>query len=151
MPPPVLLLRGHNPSRSRSVRVGGATETRKIGPLLLVSGGSESRIAFTRVARRWRNVKLVIANGGKAGLEMARVWRPRLVVLDAQLPDADSARTVSALVGYRAKVIVLGVDASGREMDRFTQAGAIGYLLKPLDVAQVDRIVLGLLEVVAVR
>jgi len=96
-------------------------------------------------------VKLVIANGGKAGLEMARVWRPRLVVLDAQLPDADSARTVSALVGYRAKVIVLGVDASGREMDRFTQAGAIGYLLKPLDVAQVDRIVLGLLEVVAVR
>jgi DNA-binding response OmpR family regulator len=123
--------------------------------LLLVSGDGDSRIGFTRIARRWHNIKLLLAERGRDGLATAFLERPHLVVLDAQLPDVDGLRAVGALrrnpTTSETPVVVLGVDDSGRELERFYEAGADAYFTRPLNVSQVDRIVLGLLEVAALR
>lgn len=128
---------------------------RRIRRLLLVNGSAESRIGFTRIARRWRHVNLFLADGGKVGMELALTKNPHLIVLDAQLPDADASRVVRCLreslgVG-RAGIIVLGVDLSGQEQKQFLDAGADYYFTRPLNLATVENTALGLLELAALR
>jgi PleD family two-component response regulator len=65
-------------------------------PLLFVSGDHDSRIVFTRIAKRWPGIKLLVATSGEEGLDMAVKRRPRMVVLDACLPDVDGEQLVVA-------------------------------------------------------
>jgi len=44
--------------------------------VLYVSGDSEGRVLFTRIAKRWDGVKLVFADTGVEGLDMAVARRP---------------------------------------------------------------------------
>jgi DNA-binding response OmpR family regulator len=123
------------------------------GPLLYISGDPEARILLTRVARGWGPVTLLLAEGGRAGLHMARDRRPRMILLDARLPDIDGAQLVSSLrargVATSAPVLVLAHDASPGERARFAWAGASAYMMKPLDISEVDRTVELLLDVTA--
>jgi len=78
---------------------------------------------------------------------------PNLIVLDAQLPAYDAHDLVvylgrSAFTGTIPLAVV-----SGNEGDRmsFVRAGAAAWMTKPLNIAQVERAVMGLLELAAVR
>lgn len=86
---------------------------------------------------------------------MSLARRPELVALDDQLPDASA---LSIVLGLRrtsgcnkVPIVVMGLDEIGREEERFLWVGADAYLKKPLEVLAVDRIVLGMLGVAALR
>lgn len=128
---------------------------RQLRQVVLISGDRESRIGFTRIARRWENVRLVVAEGATAGVRAVVSERPQLVVLDAQLPDTNALSTVSTLrktsVARRVPMVVIGTDGTGHEELRFLQVGADSYLTRPLDIEKVDQTALGWLEVGALR
>ena len=48
-------------------------------------------------------------------------------------------------------IVVLAHDSGPRERARFIWAGASAYIVKPLDVAELDRAVMALMEVAALR
>jgi hypothetical protein len=58
-------------------------------PVLYVSGGPDARIHFMLIARRWEMVRLLVAESGEEGLDVAVARHPRMVVLDSDLSDMD--------------------------------------------------------------
>jgi DNA-binding response OmpR family regulator len=100
-------------------------------------------------------VNVVVAAGGRAGLQLAMRRRPRLVVLDADLPDVDGADMANHLrlrvLPHETPIVVLAHDADPRERARFVWSGASAYIVKPLNVAELDRAVMALMEVAALR
>jgi DNA-binding response OmpR family regulator len=143
------------PSTSPSRRWHPAAKARSDGPLLYICGDPDGRILFTRIARRWDNMKLVVADGGRTGLQVALKRRPRLVALDALLPDLDGRDLVkylrSKVIPSQTPIIVLAHDSDPRRRAEFIWAGASAYHSKPLNVAEVDHSVATLLEVAALR
>jgi len=118
--------------------------------VLYVAGDHSSRVVFTRIARRWKQLRLVVADGARDGARIALVRRPRLVVMDGRLPDVPADLAVSRLrqgpVPPDVPIVVLHDDDTPDARSRFVRAGASAYLTKPLNVASVDRTVGALLE-----
>jgi DNA-binding response OmpR family regulator len=125
------------------------------GPALYISGDREGRIRFAQIARRWKGIRLLVVEGGRSGLQVAMDHRLRLVVLDDHLPDVDGADLVKHLrqevLESDTPIIVLANDGDPRQRARFLWAGASAYHSKPLNVAEIDRAVMVLMEVAALR
>ena len=125
------------------------------GPALYISGDRESRIRFTRIARRWKGIRLLVVEGGRTGLQVAMDHRLRLVVLDDHLPDVDGADLVrhfrQEVLAIDTPVMVLAQDADPRDRARFIWAGASAYHSKPLNVTEIDQTVMVLMEIAALR
>ncbi len=123
--------------------------------MLYVSGDREGRVLLARIAKRWDGVRLLFADSGEEGLDMAVNRRPRLVVLDARLSDVDGEKLVMALreraMPPSAPIVVLAPDGAPSERARFIWAGASAFVTKPLNVAEIDRTVGMLLEVAGLR
>ena len=91
-----------------------------------------------RVLARRPGVMLLSAIQGGAGLDLARAHDPDLVLLDRHLPDM-SGDEVLRVLGQDPRtrdipVVILSADASPGQIQRLLDAGAHGYLTKPLDV-----------------
>jgi DNA-binding response OmpR family regulator len=123
--------------------------------VLYVCGGPEDRILFTRIARRWKHFKLLIAESGEEGFDIAVSRKPRVVILDSALTDMDGEKLVIALRQGAPEpampIVVLANDSAPRERARFVWAGATACHAKPLHVAEIDRTVAMLLEVASLR
>jgi DNA-binding response OmpR family regulator len=119
-----------------------------------MSSDRENRILFSRIARRWHEVRLLVAERAHVGLHMTALHCPELVVVDNMLADANRLSVVRALRkskhASRRSVVVLGVDRCGEEQG-LLNAGCDAYLTKPLNISTVDRIALGLLELASTR
>jgi len=143
------------PALSNAKRSHPATGARHgRGLLLHISGDHAARILFSRIARRWEGLRLLVVDSARAGLELAMERRPDLIVVDSRLPDATGEETVVRLRREvspdEAPIVVLGDDPSPAERARFVWAGANAYVTKPIDIAEIDRTV-GELLVVATR
>jgi CheY-like chemotaxis protein len=119
-------------------------------PVLYISGIPQSRVLFTRIARRWRPVKLLVAEGGEAGLRLVEERQLRLIAIDAVLPDTDAVDLVIRLRRARkaaaVPILVLGPDPSPQARARFMWVGANAVVTMPFDVAEVERTVQHLLH-----
>lgn len=84
-------------------------------------------------------VKVVAtASTGTEALTRARATRPRVVVLDLQIPAPNGVEVTAALVKADPTVRVLILSASGEQEDvlEAIKAGATGYLVKSASRAQ---------------
>ena len=79
---------------------------------------------------------MVAGDGGKA-LELYRLFRPDLVLLDIMLPVMDGW-AVCAKIRETSKVPIIMLTAKGEVNDRITglEMGADDYIVKPFDVAE---------------
>ena len=123
--------------------------SRRPAPMLYVSGNEENRIVFTRLARRWEPIKVLLAKGGQQGVSFTE-RRLCLVVMDAALPDMDASLFARFLHKQCRPsippVLVLGHDSNSKEHARFVRAGATAYVPRPFDVARLDETVMQLLN-----
>jgi CheY-like chemotaxis protein len=94
-------------------------------------------------------LKLLHARCGEIGVELARIHRPKLILLDLNLPDIHGSEVLRRLQDNAATaqvpVVVLSADATPSQIERLLTAGARNYLTKPFDIdpflAVVDEIV----------
>jgi CheY-like chemotaxis protein len=101
----------------------------------------DDMVNFTLVERilEYRpKVKLLHAPHGQLGLELAEMHRPKLVLLDLNLPDMHGADVLQKLQQNPATaeipVVILSANATPSQIERLLTAGARNYLTKPFDI-----------------
>lgn len=102
-----------------------------------------------RIFRDAADVELVTASSAREGLALAEEHRPDVVLLDVKLPEGSGLRLFQELHQLDPKLIVIFITASG-ECDtaiEATKLGAYDYLIKPLDVTNVEMLVRKALEI----
>jgi CheY-like chemotaxis protein len=83
-------------------------------------------------------LKLLHARCGETGVELANMHRPKLILLDLNLPDIHGSEVLRRLqnepVTAKVPVVVLSADATPSQIERLLTAGARNYLTKPFDI-----------------
>jgi two-component system cell cycle response regulator DivK len=74
----------------------------------------------------------------QAGIDAALAHKPRLVLLDIQLPDSDGLEVLTRLRSdprtAAIPVLALTASAMSHDRERILDAGFDGYLAKPIDI-----------------
>lgn len=98
-----------------------------------------------RLLARRPGISLVHAPDGDSGLSTVRTRRPDLVLLDLHLPDLPGEEVLRRLWEDPATrtipVAVLSADATPGQRRRLLAAGAVNYLTKPFDIAEVLQLI----------
>jgi PAS domain S-box-containing protein len=85
-------------------------------------------------------VRLLKATTGWRGIELARRQRPDVILIDLHLPDMTGEALLRHLQAEPSirdlPVVVVSADATPRQISRLRDAGAVGYLTKPFDIAR---------------
>ena len=88
--------------------------------------------------RHQPHLKLISATHGEFGLELARRYKPKVILLDIHLPGMDGYAVLEALktdpTTRDIPVIALTADAMSIDIQRGLQAGFIQYLTKPVNM-----------------
>ena len=83
-------------------------------------------------------LKLLHAARGEIGVELAQIHRPKLILLDLNLPDMHGSDVIQRLQSdpgtAQVPVVVLSADATPSQIERLLAAGARNYLTKPFDI-----------------
>jgi CheY-like chemotaxis protein len=91
-----------------------------------------------RILSRRPALKMIAAQQGSIGLELARHHQPDLILLDVRLPDMQGDEVLTWLrTEPRTRhipVVVISADAIGSEVERLKQLGACAYITKPFEV-----------------
>jgi two-component system, cell cycle response regulator DivK len=107
--------------------------------LLLVEDHEEIWDFLSRRLKR-RGHEVVLAFDGRQGLEMARIERPDVILLDMNLPVVDgwtAARELKAAAETaKIPIIALTAHALSGDREKTVQAGCDDYHAKPIDFSQ---------------
>jgi two-component system nitrogen regulation response regulator GlnG len=87
--------------------------------------------------------RVEIAPTGREGLERARDGRPDVILLDLRLPDQSGLDVLKQLrrIDARIPVVLVTVARSADSAIEAMRQGAYDYLLKPLDLQKLDRVI----------
>ncbi len=115
---------------------------------VLVAEDSTDTRAMLKRALQVRGYNVMEAQNGLEALEIAKLRRPELFIVDLNMPKLDGLETVKRLreVENLAHVPVIAVtafDVYGME-DAALESGCNTYLSKPIDLDDLDRALRGL-------
>jgi CheY-like chemotaxis protein len=86
-----------------------------------------------------RALKVLPATSGEAGVALAQMHHPKLILLDLNLPDTHGSEVIQRLqkdsATARIPVIVISGDATPSQIERLLVLGARNYLTKPIEPA----------------
>jgi CheY-like chemotaxis protein len=109
--------------------------------LLYVMDNSFSiELVKSLIGRRpqWR---MVVADTGAPGHNLAISDKPDLVLVDLRQPDLAGVEVLERLradpITQDRQIVVAGADANPSQINRLLRAGANGYLTRPLAVAEI--------------
>jgi CheY-like chemotaxis protein len=95
------------------------------------------------------DLRLLGAPDGHAGLALARMHRPALIVMDLNLPGMGGFEVLAQLRRdpdtALIPVIALSANAMPRDIERGQSAGFARYLTKPIDIEQFNEAIDGVL------
>lgn len=118
---------------------------------ILVVDDNEVNLKLAREILITRGYEVVGARRGEQAIEMARLHRPDLVLLDMQLPDIDGLEVLRRLRSLpetqSLRIVAMTAQAMTGARERFLAAGCDGYIAKPLFVQPFLAEVLRLLTV----
>jgi CheY-like chemotaxis protein len=107
----------------------------------------ENNLANVRVMERLmrgRGEHLEIAMQGGLAITLARQVNPQIILLDLHLPDMHGSEVVAALLSdpitASVPIVVLSADTSAGGIRRLLDLGATAYLTKPIDMAELNRL-----------
>jgi CheY-like chemotaxis protein len=114
--------------------------------MLLIEDNAQNRYLATFLLEQHGH-RVLHADDGLLGLEMAARLRPDLILLDIQLPDMDGHAVARALKSDPAlsaiPIVAVTSYAMAGDREKCLEAGAEGYIEKPIDpdsfVAEVER------------
>jgi signal transduction histidine kinase/CheY-like chemotaxis protein len=98
----------------------------------------------SRFLRSRPNARLRSEASGLAGIQAATRDRPDVILLDLHLPDMHGEQVLNKLKSEPATtaipVVVLSADASHSVIRRLLAGGALAYLTKPVELAELARL-----------
>jgi two-component system, cell cycle response regulator DivK len=108
------------------------------GELILIVDDNEMNLELVRDLLQVTGYRTLEAGNAADGIALAVTYRPDLILMDVQLPDADG---VAALGRLRAApevslttVVALTAFAMHGDRERLLAAGFDGYLSKPIEI-----------------
>jgi PAS domain S-box-containing protein len=132
-----LLRLAHSISAAPPAR-SAADETRPTRRILYVEDNLSNLTLVQRILARDHSIELIPAMQGGLALELARLHRPDLVLLDLHLPDMPGEQVLKQLRDAAdcrgIPIVILSADATPGQIERLMGAGASAYVTKPLAV-----------------
>ena len=113
-------------------------------PTVLVAEDSSDTRSMLKLAFELKGYRVFEAENGKQALEMAKKYRPSLMVIDLNMPVLDGLETIKGVRaletnGERTPIVAItAYDYYGME-EAALDSGCNKYLAKPLDLAELDR------------
>jgi PAS domain S-box-containing protein len=111
--------------------------------LVLYVEDNPANVAFMQdLLSAFGNVELVTATSAEAGLELARLRKPAIILMDINLPGMSGLDALHALrqdpTTRSIPVVALTAAASARDRKRGEEAGFFRYLTKPVKVDELE-------------
>jgi CheY-like chemotaxis protein len=90
-------------------------------------------------------VEVRMAGGGREGLEIARRWKPHVILLDIAMPDMDGRQTLKEMIGagLHSRVVMVSAFRDSDIAKECVDLGAVDYIPKPVDFQFLRRAVTG--------
>ncbi len=106
-------------------------------PRVLVIEDNDQNLYLVTFLLERHGLEVIAARDGRSGIEMARTARPDLILLDIQLPLVDGYAVTRAIraIPELATLPIIAVTSYAMvgDRERVLEAGATGYLEKPVD------------------
>ena len=112
-------------------------------PTVLLAEDSQDTRSMLKRAFELKGYKVFEAEDGQEALDMARRYRPSLIVIDLNMPVLDglaAVKNVREMEGPTEQVPIVAItayDVPGME-DAALETGCDRYLRKPLDLEELD-------------
>ncbi|AKJ32192.1 PAS domain-containing sensor histidine kinase [Caldimonas brevitalea] len=109
--------------------------------LLYVEDNPVNALLFEEAMRLQTEVELRVADSAEQGIQLARVWPPDVLALDANLPDLNGFELLAQLRQVpgleHVPAFMCSADALPDDIRRAREAGFTGYWTKPIDLGEV--------------
>jgi two-component system cell cycle response regulator DivK len=106
--------------------------------LVLIIEDNEKNLKLTRDLLQVKGFRTIEATDAATGISLAVEHRPRVVLMDIQLPDIDGPGALALLRRdprtAAIPVIAVTAFAMSGDRERFLEAGFDDYVTKPIDV-----------------
>jgi two-component system cell cycle response regulator DivK len=106
--------------------------------LILIVEDNDKNLKLARDLLRYHGFETIEASSAEDGIPLAIARKPRLILMDIQLPGMDG---VSALEKLRADaatdaipIVAMTASVMKEDRERFDKAGFDGFITKPIDV-----------------
>jgi len=115
-----------------------APEGAKIHTVLYVEDNPANMKLVEQIIARYPNLRLLTAVNGNSGINIARISRPEVILMDINLPDISGSEALKILladpVTTHIPVIAISANAMQRDIEKGLAAGFFRYLTKPIKV-----------------
>ena len=137
--PPAEALESQGPPCVPHDRHPGEEDRAAPGDLIYVIEDNPSNLKLVRNLLKSRGYRVAHAPSGEEGLQALKFVRPRLILIDVQLPGMDGLQA-ARLLRERPETrgiptIALTAHAMKGDEERAREAGCIDYIIKPFDAA----------------
>jgi two-component system cell cycle response regulator DivK len=109
-----------------------------LSDLILLVEDNDKNMKLARDLLQYHGFTIIEATNAEDGIALARERKPKLVLMDIQLPGMDG---VSALEHLRKDaststipIVAMTASVMKEDRERFEQAGFDGFITKPIDV-----------------
>ena len=114
-----------------------ADEDEPEGTVLYIEDNPINLLLVEQLLLRWPGIRLLQAETGEKGIELAQALQPDLVLLDMRLPDMSGPEVLEELHAHHRtselRVVALSASAMPEEVEAARDSGAHDYWTKPLD------------------
>jgi PAS domain S-box-containing protein len=128
---------------SLSAPIGEIAESqpgREARTVLYIEDNPSNLRLVERILARRPEVKLISAIQGDIGIDLAQRHLPDLVLLDLHLPDMPGKEILRQLradpLTAQLQIVIISADATSEQIELLRDAGANGYLIKPINVRE---------------
>jgi len=108
--------------------------------LILIVEDNDKNLKLTRDLLRFHGFDTIEAMNAEDGIKLARERRPKLVLMDIQLPGMDGVSALHELREDAATaaipVVALTASVMKEDRERFDKAGFDGFITKPISVKE---------------
>jgi CheY-like chemotaxis protein len=112
---------------------------------ILVIEDNELNMKLVRSLLQLQKYKVIEAENGEKGIQLARDHHPDLILMDLQLPGMDGLKATQLILNdenlKEIPVLALTSYAMETEREKAQAAGCAGYITKPIDTRSFSKMI----------